>query len=64
MAIQIITQERSHNSGISSSRLVPKDQNPVSQHDTIGDVEPDFNEYVLIKFKLDRYTIPGSNSTA
>ena len=36
----------------------PKDQNPVSQHDTIGDVEPDFNEYVLIKFKLDRYTIP------
>src|ERR687889_250863 len=28
----------------------PKDQNPVSQHDTIGDVEPDFNEYTLIKF--------------
>ena len=38
----------------------PKDQNPVSQHDTIGDVEPDFNEYVLIKFKLDRYTIPAA----
>jgi leucyl-tRNA synthetase len=36
----------------------PRDQNPVSQHDTIGDVEPDFNEYVLIKFKLDNYTIP------
>ena len=30
----------------------PNDQNPVSQHDTIGDVEPDFNEYTLIKFKL------------
>src|ERR687891_226873 len=29
----------------------PKDQNPVSQHDTIGDVEPDFNEYTIIKFK-------------
>jgi leucyl-tRNA synthetase len=29
----------------------PRDQNPVSQHDTIGDVEPDFNEYTLIKFK-------------
>jgi leucyl-tRNA synthetase len=28
----------------------PRDQNPVSQHDTIGDVEPDFNEYTLIKF--------------
>ena len=28
------------------------DQNAVSQHDTIGDVEPDFNEYVLIKFEL------------
>jgi leucyl-tRNA synthetase len=37
----------------------PKDQNPVSQHDTIGDVEPDFNEYTLIKFKLnDGYIIP------
>src|SRR5919106_5337012 len=29
----------------------PRDQNPVSQHDTIGDVEPDFNEYTLIKFR-------------
>ncbi len=28
------------------------DQNAVSQHDTIGDVEPDFNEYLLIKFAL------------
>jgi leucyl-tRNA synthetase len=37
----------------------PKDQNPVSQHDTIGDVEPDFNEYILIKFKLDDgYIVP------
>lgn len=31
----------------------PNDQNPVSQHDTIGDVEPDFNEYILIKFRLE-----------
>jgi leucyl-tRNA synthetase len=31
----------------------PKDENPVSQHDTIGDVEPDFNEYTVIKFRLD-----------
>jgi leucyl-tRNA synthetase len=30
------------------------DQNAVSQHDTIGDIEPDFNEYVLVKFELDR----------
>lgn len=30
----------------------PNDQNPVSQHDTIGDVEPAFNEYTLIKFRL------------
>ncbi|MDQ3873887.1 MAG: leucine--tRNA ligase [Thermoproteota archaeon] len=30
----------------------PRDQNPVSQHDTIGDVEPDINEYTLIKFSL------------
>ncbi len=36
----------------------PKDQNPVSQHDTLGDVEPDFTEYTLIKFRLGEYVIP------
>jgi len=36
----------------------PRDQNPVSQHDTLGDVEPDFTEYILIKFKYDDYIIP------
>jgi len=36
----------------------PRDQNPVSQHDTLGDVEPDFTEYILIKFKFDDYVIP------
>lgn len=30
----------------------PNDSNPVSQHDTLGDVEPSFTEYSLIKFKL------------
>lgn len=36
----------------------PKDQNPVSQHDTQGDVEPSFTEYTIIKFRYDKYTIP------
>jgi len=36
----------------------PNDKNPVSQHDTMGDVEPDFTEYILIKFKFDDYIIP------
>jgi len=36
----------------------PKDQNPVSQHDTLGDVEPGFTEYILIKFRYDKYIIP------
>lgn len=36
----------------------PKDQNPVSQHDTVGDVEPDFTEYILIKFHYDGLVIP------
>ena len=36
----------------------PKDQNPVSQHDTLGDVEPDFTEYILIKFQFGDYVIP------
>ncbi|MDE1811652.1 MAG: leucine--tRNA ligase [Thaumarchaeota archaeon] len=36
----------------------PKDQNPVSQHDTQGDVEPSFTEYTIIKFRYDKYIIP------
>ena len=36
----------------------PNDQNPVSQHDTLGDVEPDFTEYILIKFRFGDYIIP------
>ncbi len=36
----------------------PKDQNPVSQHDTQGDVEPSFTEYTIIKFRYDKYVIP------
>ena len=36
----------------------PKDQNPVSQHDTQGDVEPEFAEYIMIKFEWDGYVIP------
>jgi leucyl-tRNA synthetase len=37
----------------------PRDQNPVSQHDTLGDIEPNFIEYTLIKFKLaDTYVLP------
>lgn len=39
------------------------DQNAVSQHDTIGDVEPDFNEYVLIKFELNERSIKIPTST-
>lgn len=31
----------------------PKDGNPVSQHDTLGDVEPAFTEYVFVKFQLE-----------
>ncbi len=33
----------------------PNDSNPVSQHDTLGDVEPAFTEYTLIKFRLDNH---------
>ena len=36
----------------------PNDGNPVSQHDTMGDVEPEFTEYTLVKFELDGYKIP------
>ncbi|ABK77878.1 leucyl-tRNA synthetase [Cenarchaeum symbiosum A] len=36
----------------------PRDQNPVSQHDTLGDVEPGFTEYTLVKFAFGEYVIP------
>lgn len=36
----------------------PEDQNPVSQHDTLGDVEPDFVEYVLVRFIWRDYVLP------
>ncbi len=37
----------------------PRDQNPVSQHDTLGDIEPELIEYVLVKFKYEeQYVIP------
>ncbi len=36
----------------------PKDGNPVGQHDTLGDVEPEIGEYTLIKFRLDKYILP------
>ncbi|MFB5631046.1 MAG: leucine--tRNA ligase, partial [Nitrosopumilaceae archaeon] len=56
-----ITTLREKNLIIQGSHPVgwcPKDQNPVSQHDTLGDVEPDFTEYILIKFKFGDYIIP------
>ena len=31
----------------------PNDGNPVGQHDTLGDVEPDIGEYTIIKFTFD-----------
>ena len=36
----------------------PNDQNPVSQHDTLGDVEPDFTEYIIMKFSMGDEIIP------
>ena len=36
----------------------PRDGNPVGQHDTMGDVEPDIGEYTLVKFELNGYKLP------
>jgi leucyl-tRNA synthetase len=36
----------------------PKDGNPVGQHDTIGDVEPEIGEFTIIKFKQDNLVFP------
>ncbi len=42
----------------------PKDQSPVSQHDTLGDVEPEFIEYLLIKFHYNGYILPTATLRA
>jgi leucyl-tRNA synthetase len=36
----------------------PKCGNPVGQHDTVGDVEPEIGEFTLIKFKLGGWVLP------
>ena len=57
-----ITTLKNNNRIIQGSHPVgwcPSDQNPVSQHDTMGDVEPKIDDKnYLIKFKLDEYVFP------
>jgi leucyl-tRNA synthetase len=36
----------------------PRDQNPVGQHDTVGDVEPEIGEFTLLKFRQDGLVFP------
>jgi len=36
----------------------PNDGNPVGQHDTVGDVEPEIGEYTLLKFYYGEYALP------
>jgi len=36
----------------------PKDGNPVGQHDTAGDVEPEIGEFTLIKFRYQDHNLP------
>jgi len=36
----------------------PRDGNPVGQHDTVGDVEPEIGEFTLIKFKQNNLIFP------
>jgi leucyl-tRNA synthetase len=38
----------------------PKDGNPVGQHDTVGDVEPEIGEFTLIKFTKDTTFYPAA----
>jgi len=38
----------------------PKDGNPVGQHDTRGDIEPEIGEFTLIKFKHNDWTLPAA----
>ena len=58
-----ITALRDRNLIIQGSHPVgwcPEDQNPVSQHDTLGDVEPEFTEYVLARFTWKGHILPAA----
>ena len=38
----------------------PKCGNPVGQHDTFGDVEPEIGEFTLLKFYLNNFILPAA----
>jgi leucyl-tRNA synthetase len=38
----------------------PRDGNPVGQHDTVGDIEPEIGEFTLIKFRQDNHVFPAA----
>ncbi|MEM2680525.1 MAG: leucine--tRNA ligase [Candidatus Bathyarchaeia archaeon] len=38
----------------------PKCENPVGQHDTFGDVEPEIGEFTLLKFYLNNFVLPAA----
>lgn len=38
----------------------PRDGNPVGQHDTAGDVEPEIGEFTLIEFRQDNFVFPAA----
>jgi leucyl-tRNA synthetase len=38
----------------------PRDGNPVGQHDTVGDVEPEIGEFTLIKFRQGNHVFPAA----
>ena len=38
----------------------PRDGNPVGQHDTVGDIEPEIGEFTLIKFRQDDHVFPAA----
>jgi leucyl-tRNA synthetase len=38
----------------------PRDGNPVGQHDTVGDVEPEIGEFTVIKFREDNHVFPAA----
>jgi len=38
----------------------PRDQSPVGQHDTLGDVEPEIGEYTLLKFEVEDGYLPAA----
>ncbi|MFB0543933.1 MAG: class I tRNA ligase family protein, partial [Candidatus Bathyarchaeia archaeon] len=55
---EVLREKRLITKGSHPVGWCPSCGNPVGQHDTVGDVEPDIEEFILLKFRLNDAVMP------